>query len=122
MLDIGTTLRKLRQRNNMTAIEVSQILKEDFGKDITPKRIYNYEKNVSFADSDVFLILCMIYKCDDVLYEFGCKDRQESYFYSPEERQMIKNYRLLPAPAKNVIKNSLGVTAETTEIKKDTVS
>ena len=107
---IGQKLRVLREDKGYNANDVSDLLQQRYGLDVNYKTIYNYEKGRSSPDVDIFLALCKIYGCRDVLYEFGYTDIKEIYnIHNSEEKEVIEKYRKLPESGKDMIRGALGI-------------
>ena len=107
---IGQKLRQLREHCGYNAKEVSSILQRDFSLDIQYKTIYNYENGRNSPDTDVFLALCIIYDCEDILYEFGYTDTPRKYPLSSEATKIYSKYRQLSKDGQNIIRNALGIS------------
>lgn len=107
-IEIGSKLRTLRENTGMNAKEVSETLLKRFQIKVEYKSIYNYEKGRNQPDIDVFLALCIIYNCDDVLFEFGYTDKRRSRTLSEADRVAVE-YKKLPESGKDVIRNALGI-------------
>lgn len=107
---VGLKLRSLREQKGYNAKDVSAILEERFSLNVQYKTIYNYENGRNSPDVDVFLALCKIYGCRDVLYEFGYTDIKEIYnIHSSEEKEVIEKYRKLPESSKDMIRGALDI-------------
>lgn len=85
---IAGTLKVLRKRTNMTAKDASFALKE-YGFNISAKTIYGYENSVSSPNADVFIALCQIYKCNNILEEFS---DSTNVFFTNREWNVIERY------------------------------
>ena len=70
MSNIGDILRRLREENNLTGKEAVERLKE-LGIDISAKTLYGYESGRNSTNADMFLALCKIYKCQNVMGIFS---------------------------------------------------
>lgn len=92
MKNIGATLKILRENNGLTRREVSKKLVE-YGFDISDKTIYGYESGRSSANADMFLALCKIYKCTDILNTFG--DSSSDVLFTNSEWKLLEKYRSL---------------------------
>lgn len=107
---IGQKLRSLRENIGYNANDVSDLLQKRYSLDVNYKTIYNYEKGRSSPDIDIFLALCAIYKCRDVLFEFGYTDIKEIYnIHNSEEKEVVEKYRKLPESGKDLIRGALGI-------------
>jgi len=117
-ITIGTTLRKLRENANLSAKDVSDILKSEFSIDMNHRTLFNYEKGRSSPDVDRFLTLCMIYNCNDILYTFGYTDKQQNFTPpSREDEQILKKYHALPPSGRNLILGALGIEKDSLQQK-----
>lgn len=108
-IDIGKRLRKLRERTGLSAKEVAELLADKYDIQMNYRTLFNYEKGRSSPDIDRFLVLCMIYNCTDVLYEFGYT-QNKNFSRHNEENEIIKKYNLLSDEGKYLIQNALGIT------------
>ncbi|MBP3609499.1 MAG: helix-turn-helix transcriptional regulator [Lachnospiraceae bacterium] len=112
-ITIGTTLRTLRENANLSAKDVSEILKNKYAIDMNYRTLFNYEKGRSSPDIDRFLTLCQIYDCYDILYTFGYTEKKNAFTpIPPEEELIIKKYNSLPPSGKNMILGALGIEKE----------
>lgn len=85
---IAKTLKILRKRTDMTAKDASVALKEH-GIDISAKTIYGYESGISSPNADVFIALCRIYKCRNIMDEFS---DSADVFFTNSEWNIIEKY------------------------------
>lgn len=92
MKNIGDTLKKLREENGMTRKEAADRLKS-LGIDISDKTLYGYESGRNSANADMFLALCEIYKCNNVMGTFS--DTVEDILFTNNEWNMVEKYRSL---------------------------
>lgn len=92
MQEIGNTLKKLREQNGLTRREVSEKLLE-YGIDISDKTLYGYESGRSSANADMFLALCKIYKCNNILSTF--ESTADDVLFTNDEWETIEKYRSL---------------------------
>lgn len=109
MNNIGLILKKLRLESKLNWLEITTTMKEKYNIDIAQSTIYGYENNHRIPNADVFLALCQVYKCDDVLYEFGLTESSNHSNYSNDEKKIIENYRNLESTNKSFIKKALDV-------------
>lgn len=91
-MNIGDTLKKLRENNNMTRKEAADKLR-DLGIDISDKTLYGYESGRNSANADMFLALCQIYKCKNIMETFS--DTVDDVLFTNIEWNMIEKYRIL---------------------------
>ncbi len=107
---IGNRLKELRASSSLSVEEVLHILKEKYSIEVRPNTLYGYENGRTSPDVDLFLALCKIYKCRDILYEFGYTDVKELYnIHNPEEKEIIEKYQKLPETGKDMIRGALGI-------------
>lgn len=89
---IGTKLKELREQNKLTRKEVSDKLRE-LDIDISDKTLYGYESGRNSANADMFLALCKIYKCTNVMETFS--NSVDDILFSNDEWCVIEQYRIL---------------------------
>lgn len=107
---IGSRLKELRADSSLSVDEVLCILKEKYSIEVRPNTLYGYENGRTSPDVDLFLALCKIYGCRDVLYEFGYTDIKEIYnIHNSEEKEVVEKYRKLPESSKDMIRGALGI-------------
>lgn len=107
---IGQRLKELRASSSLSVDEVLQILKSSYSIEVRPNTLYGYENGRTSPDVDLFLALCKIYSCRDILYEFGYTDIKEIYnIHNPEEKEVIEKYQKLPESGKDMIRGALGI-------------
>ena len=92
MKNIGDTLKKLREENGMTRKDAADKLK-NLGIDISDKTLYGYESGRNSANADMFLALCKIYKCNNIMGTFS--DTVEDILFTNNEWNMVEKYRSL---------------------------
>lgn len=82
-MSIGEKLKSLRENNGMTRKEVADKLKE-FNIDISDKTLYGYESDRNSANADMFLALCKIYKCGNIMAAFRSRSctQQNQYTFN----------------------------------------
>ncbi|MEZ3443617.1 MAG: XRE family transcriptional regulator [Lachnospiraceae bacterium] len=100
MKNIGDTLKKLREENGMTRKEAADKLKS-LGIDISDKTLYGYESGRNSANADMFLSLCKIYKCNNIMETFS--DTVEDILFTNNEWEMIEKYRGLDFHGKEMV-------------------
>lgn len=91
-MTIGKKLKQLRERNNLTRKEVADKLK-DLGLDISDKTLYGYESDRNSANADMFLALCKIYKCNNIMETFS--NSVDEVLFTNSEWEMLEKYRSL---------------------------
>ena len=92
MKNIGDTLKKLREENGMTRKDAADKLK-NLGIDISDKTLYGYESGRNSANADMFLALCKIYKCNNIMGTFS--ETVEDILFTNNEWNMVEKYRSL---------------------------
>lgn len=99
--NLGSKLKELRKASSLTAKEVSVRLKEA-GFEISDKTISGYETGIRMPNADVFMALCEIYDCKNILETF--KDIKVDYSIpSDSEWKMIEKYRFLDPHGSKVV-------------------
>ena len=99
-MTIGDTLKKLREENGLTRKEAADKLKY-LGIDISDKTLYGYESGRNSANADMFLALCKIYKCNNIVETFS-EDADDVIFTNNECKMMEKYRKLDPAGQSHV--------------------
>ena len=92
MKNIGDTLKRLREENGLTRKEAADKLKK-LGIDISDKTLYGYESGRNSANADMFLSLCKIYKCNNIMETFS--ETVEDILFTNNEWDMVEQYRAL---------------------------
>lgn len=117
-IKIGKKLKSLREQAKLSAKEVSEILESSYGIAMNHRTLFNYEKGRSSPDIDRFLTLCKIYKCNDILYEFGYSLQKSPIESAPDTdcQLVLKKYQNLSEDGKNIIRNALGIEKVEAEI------
>lgn len=67
---IGESLRKYRELSGLSVNDVAEVLNQK-GITISSKAIYSWETGYRQPDADILLLLCKIYKINDVFEAFG---------------------------------------------------
>jgi transcriptional regulator with XRE-family HTH domain len=106
---IGQILRSLREKKNYNAKEVAEMLNDKFSISVKHKSIYNYETGRNSPDVDIFLALCIIYDCNDILYEFGYTTVRECWKLDNDDADILDKYHSLSEDGKNMIRGALGL-------------
>lgn len=107
---IGETLKKCRIKAGKSVKEISDLLISK-GFKASEKTIYSWEKNNSQPTPGALLIMCKAYGINDVLETFGYGQKKNSdpetnctdFLVSLDEKEHIKNYRLLDKCGKELI-------------------
>lgn len=99
-MKIGDKLKLLRENNKMTRKDVADKLK-DFGFDISDKTLYGYESGRNSANADMFLALCKIYKCNNIMETFS--NSVDDVPFTNSEWNIIEKYCALDEHGKDVV-------------------
>ncbi len=97
---IPSLLKQLRNAAGLSGKDVARKL-ASYGISLSEKTLYGYENGVSMPNADVFLALCSIYDCED-LVSLGSGGS-----LSAEEYALIKKYRVLDVHGKRVVDGAL---------------
>lgn len=100
MKNIGDTLKKLREENGLTRKEAADKLKK-IGIDISDKTLYGYESGRNSANADMFLSLCKIYKCNNIMETFS--EAVEDILFTNNEWKLVEQYRALDPHGKEMV-------------------
>lgn len=98
MSKIGDTLKRLREENGLTGKEATEKLRE-LGIDISAKTLYGYESGRNSTNADMFLALCQIYKCQNIMEVFS--DSVDDVLFTNKEWNVIEKYRALDDPGRS---------------------
>lgn len=99
-MDIGEKLKKLRENCNMTRKDAADKLR-DLGIEISDKTLYGYESGRNSANADMFLALCKIYKCQNIMETFS--DAVNDVLFTNKEWQIIEKYRELDSHGREMV-------------------
>ena len=102
--EIAQTLKRLRAESGMTADQVGALI----GK--TGKAVNGWEHGRGQPDADTLIMLADIYGVDNMLVEFGAKQR-EPFNVSNKEKMLILAYRQHPEHQYS-IDTLLGITGD----------
>lgn len=109
-IKLGTKLRELRENKGYNAKEVAALLSDKYMIKLKYQTLYSYETGRTFPNTDVFLALCQLYDCYDILYTFGYTDKQViDNSISHEDEEILKRYHALPSSGQNMILGALGI-------------
>lgn len=100
MNNIGSILKKLREENGLKGNEVIEKLK-DLGIEISAKTLYGYESGRNSTNADMFLALCQIYKCQNIMETFS--DSVDDILFTNKEWNIIEKYRSLDLHGKKMV-------------------
>lgn len=92
MNNVGRKLKELREQNNLTRKEAADKL-HSLGIDISDKTLYGYESGRNSANADMFLALCKIYNCKNIMATFY--DSVDDVLFTHSEWKLIEKYRSL---------------------------
>lgn len=95
--NICGVLKHYRKINRLTVKDVSMLLK-DHNLAVAPKTIYGWESGQTQPNADTLMLLCEIYKIDNVLETFGYRTASSSsgIQLSKKEEELILKYRENP--------------------------
>lgn len=99
-MNIGERLKSLREDNGMTRKDTVKKLKE-LGIDISDKTLYGYESGRNSANADMFLALCKIYKCNNIMETFS--DMANDILFTNAEWEFLEKYRNLDSHGKEMV-------------------
>jgi len=105
--NISKVLKTYRKLNHYSVNDVALRLEEN-NLPVAAKTIYGWESGQTQPDADTLLVLCKIYKIDNILETFGYDNVSEEFFLSAEERQLICKYRENKA-MQSAVKKLLGM-------------
>lgn len=103
---IAKNLKKYRNAKHLTAKEVSYYLKDNDCQ-VEARSIYEYEKGNRMPSVNVFLQLCRLYECTDVLYEFGYAIEKTPDL--ADEQNLLNQYRKLNDDEKEIAKGFIDI-------------
>lgn len=91
--NFGTVLKELRKKKKLTAKTVSKKL-QDMGYSISDKTLSGYETGIRMPNADVFMALCQIYECKNILEIFSFVKAEYSV-PTDDEWKIIEKYRFV---------------------------
>lgn len=91
--NLGTVLKELRKKKKLTAKETTDELLS-MGYEISEKTISGYETGIRMPNADIFMALCKIYDCKNILEMFSFINADYS-IPTDEEWDIIEKYRLI---------------------------
>ena len=89
---ISQVLKAYRKQNKYSVNDVVLKLEKNY-LPVAPKTVYGWESGQTQPDADTLLVLCKIYKIDNILESFGYDSPGEPLLLSKEERSLILQYR-----------------------------
>lgn len=90
--NISKVLKTYRKLNHYSVNDLVVKL-EDNNLPVAPKTVYGWESGQTQPDADTLLVLCKIYKIDNILTTFGYEQAPDDLLLSEEERHLILQYR-----------------------------
>lgn len=90
--NISKVLKAYRKLNRYSVNDLVVKL-EDNHLPVAPKTVYGWESGQTQPDADTLLVLCKIYKIDNILTTFGYEPSPDDLQLSEEERNLILQYR-----------------------------
>lgn len=93
--NLGRMLRYYRKANSYSVQQVVTKLKDEYDMIISPKTIYGWENSQNQPSADTLLVLCKMYKINNILDSLGYEGtpEQSPLILTPEERELIIKYR-----------------------------
>lgn len=92
--NISKILKEYRKRSQLSVKQVSTLLR-DKSVNVAEKTIYGWENGQSQPDADTLLILCDIYKIENILGTFGYRS-DKVFHVSRNEMVLIEHFRSHP--------------------------
>lgn len=99
-MNIGEKLKELREQNSLTRKEAADKLRA-IGIAISDKTLYGYESGRNSANADMFLALCKIYGCNNVMSTFY--NSVDDVLFTNQEWKLIEKYRDLDDHGKEMV-------------------
>lgn len=93
--NIAKVLKDYRKLNHYSVEDVVLKLEENH-LPFASKTIYGWESGQTQPDADTLLVLCKIYKIDNILETFGYAPTERPLLLSEEEHSLIQKYREHP--------------------------
>lgn len=90
--NISKVLKTYRKLNHYSVNDLVVKL-EDNNLPVAPKTVYGWESGQTQPDADTLLVLCKIYKIDNILTTFGYEQALDDLLLSDEERNLVLQYR-----------------------------
>lgn len=90
---LGVVLKELRKKKKLTAKETADRL-SSLGYEISEKTISGYETGIRMPNADVFMALCTIYDCKNILEMFSFIKADHSIL-TDSEWEMVEKYRFI---------------------------
>ncbi len=108
--NIAKVLKAYRKQNHYTINDIVLRLESNH-LPVASKTVYGWESGQTQPDADTLLVLCKIYKIDNILEAFGYNEPTEELLLSENEKKLVEKYREQSAmqPAVNKL---LGIQPE----------
>ena len=90
---IGKILKKYRKMNLLSVNDVVIELSEKYGVNVAEKTIYGWESSQAHPTAPMLIALCDIYKISNIADVFADEIEPKGFPITPEERQLIEQYR-----------------------------
>lgn len=100
--NISKILKEYRKRSQLSVRQVAGLLREK-SVNVAEKTIYGWENGQSQPDADTLLILCDIYKIDNILGTFGYRS-EKAFHISRSEMELVTHFRQHPEMQDAVLK------------------
>ena len=93
--NLGRMLRYYRKANLYSVQDVVDKLKKEYDVSISIKTLYGWENSQNQPSADLLLMLCKIYKINNILESLGYDGAPEQapLILTSEEREIILKYR-----------------------------
>jgi transcriptional regulator with XRE-family HTH domain len=111
---IGSVLKKERLRHGWTINDVVIRLKDDYNLTVAKKTIYGWESDQSYPRTETLLVLCELYRIEDIAEGLLKAPAVGEFQITADERDIIMKYRQHPK-LQNVVKRVLDVPDEPDE-------
>ena len=69
IMEMAAKLKELRMNKNLDSKDVLVLLEKE-GFEVSEEELLKYEENAESLDADLFLALCRIYGCKDIMETF----------------------------------------------------
>lgn len=93
--NLGRMLRYHRKASNLSVNQVVAKLKAEYDMSISPKTVYGWENSQNQPSADTLLILCKMYRINNILESLGYdgSPEQAPIVLTAEEKELIIKYR-----------------------------
>lgn len=99
---LGEKLKELREKRGFSGRDVVEELNK-IGINISDKTLYGYERGIRMPNADIFVELCSIYKCNNIMDVFKCVSESDKMIPDDFEWRIIERYRLLDPYGKEAV-------------------